>query len=195
MLIGATDSTVQQQNPYVNKAESTQSQAINAADKADAAAEAKQSSSFKEPRDEYIPGGDQPESSAGVYRLEKAEDGKQRIVFDRPDAAEQASDQDQINANPSQPADASSEEKAEPSKKAEDPGGKEGSCTVDTDSVDREIKQLKEKKQQLEQQLNSVQGDDHKREELERQLTQLESELNMKDNDSYRQQHSTFTMS
>lgn len=154
-------------------------------------------------RDEYIPSGDQSKSSAGVYRLEKAEDGEQRIVFDRPDQSENAEKSEQANANPAQPVNGS-EEKAEPIEDADSPkktdepekkdNKKEVTCTGNTDKVDREIKQLKKKKQQLEQQLDSVRSDEDKRKEIEAQLSQVNSELNMKDNDSYRKQHTTYVM-
>ena len=62
-------------------------------------------------------------------------------------------------------------------------------CTTNTDQVDREIKQLREKKKQLEQQLESAVGDEKKCRELEKQLAQINAELAHKDNDTYRRQH------
>lgn len=69
----------------------------------------------------------------------------------------------------------------------------EEKCTGSTDEVDREIKKLKEKKKQLEQQIQSAAGDEKKVKELEEKLAQVESELSQKDNDTYRRQHSTFS--
>lgn len=66
-------------------------------------------------------------------------------------------------------------------------------CTGNTDKVDREIKKLKEKKKELEQQIRSASGDEKKARELESKLAQTESELRQKDNDTYRRQHSTFS--
>ncbi len=66
-------------------------------------------------------------------------------------------------------------------------------CTGNTDKVDREIKKLKEKKKELEQQIRSASGDEKKVRELENKLAQTESELRQKDNDTYRRQHSTFS--
>lgn len=67
-------------------------------------------------------------------------------------------------------------------------------CTTDTDQVDREIKQLREKKKQLEQQLERAVGDEKKCRELEKQLAQINAELAHKDNDTYRRQHASTSM-
>ncbi len=75
----------------------------------------------------------------------------------------------------------------------DDPKKSEEKCTGSTDEVDREIKKLKEKKKQLEQQIQSAAGDEKKVRELEEKLAQVESELSQKDNDTYRRQHSTFS--
>ena len=71
--------------------------------------------------------------------------------------------------------------------------GKE-KCTTDTDQVDREIKQLREKKKQLEQQLERAAGDEKKCRELEKQLAQINDQLAHKDNDTYRRQHAHTSM-
>lgn len=75
----------------------------------------------------------------------------------------------------------------------DDPKKSEEKCTGSTDQVDREIKKLKAKKEQLKQQIQSAAGDEKKVRELERKLAQVESELSQKDNDTYRRQHSTFS--
>lgn len=74
-------------------------------------------------------------------------------------------------------------------KKAGEPAEK---CTGNTDEVDKEIQRLKEKKQQLEQQIQSAAGDEQKVKELENKLAQVESELSQKDNEAYRRQHTSF---
>ena len=56
--------------------------------------------------------------------------------------------------------------------------------TINTDSVDREIKSLKEKQTALQMQLKSASPAES--DELRRQLEQLSSELAVKDNDEYR---------
>lgn len=72
---------------------------------------------------------------------------------------------------------------AEPSKSSEE------DCTVNTDKVDREIENLKEKKEQLEQQIKSASGNERKVRELEKKLAAIEKELAQKDNDTYRRQN------
>ena len=69
----------------------------------------------------------------------------------------------------------------------------EEKCTGDTGKVDREIEQLKEKKKQLEQQIQSAGGDSKKVQELERKLAQVENELSQKDNDTYRRNNTIFS--
>jgi hypothetical protein len=198
MSIETITNSVSQQNIYANKAASLQKTADNKTE-----SNTESATDLQMPRDEYIPSGDQPESSAGVYKLEKTEDGKQRIVFDGPNQAEKTETPEQAEATPTQPVNDSDKtfepvKEDTPSEKADAPeekdSKKEGSCTVNTDSVDREIKQLKDKRQQLEQQLNSAGDDEDKRKEIESQLSQLDSELTMKDNDAYRKQHSTYVM-
>ncbi len=66
-------------------------------------------------------------------------------------------------------------------------------CTGNTDQVDREIEKLKEKKQQLEQQIRSAAGNENEVRELKKKLAQVESELSRKDNDTYRRQHTAFS--
>ncbi len=67
-------------------------------------------------------------------------------------------------------------------------------CTVSTDKVDREIRELKEQKQRLEQRLD-IETDETKIKELEGELAQVERELSQKDNDTYRRQHAAYTFS
>lgn len=62
-------------------------------------------------------------------------------------------------------------------------------CTTNTDKVDGEIKQLKEKQRRLEQQIRSASGDKKKARELEKKLEQVQSELSRKNNDTYRRQN------
>lgn len=75
----------------------------------------------------------------------------------------------------------------------DDPKKTAKKCTCNTDKVDREIEKLKEKKKQLEQQIQAAAGDAQKVKELEKKLAQVESALSQKDNDTYRRQHSTFS--
>ena len=75
----------------------------------------------------------------------------------------------------------------------DDPKKTAEKCTANTDQVDREIKKLKEKQQQLEQQIKSASGDEEKVRELEKKLAQVEMELGQKDNDTYRRQNASFS--
>ena len=116
--------------------------------------------------DEYVP--EEPQEPFGRYWVGKDEDGQPRIYFDDPERAEDAPEQ---------------------------PEGKKDKDEVwecNTDKVDREIEKLKEKRQELEQCLNT-ETDEAKIKELESQLTQVEMEVEQKDNDTYRKQHSIFT--
>jgi len=58
-----------------------------------------------------------------------------------------------------------------------------------TDNVDAEIKQLKNKKAQLEQKISSEPNSS----DLQRQLALIENELRQKDNDTYRKAHTIFS--
>lgn len=65
-------------------------------------------------------------------------------------------------------------------------------CTTNTDKVDREIRELREKKKELEQKLARSDGPEDKK-RLETQLQQTERELQMKDNDSYWRSHAQYS--
>lgn len=75
----------------------------------------------------------------------------------------------------------------------DDPKKDTKTCTGNTDQVDREIRKLKEKAQQLEQQIQAASGDEKKVSDLEKKLAQVKSELSQKDNDTYRRQHTIFS--
>lgn len=69
----------------------------------------------------------------------------------------------------------------------------EEKCVANTDKVEQEIKKLKEKKKELEQQIQSASGDEEKVKELEKKLAQVKQELSLKDNDTYRRQNTVFS--
>lgn len=178
MLIRSVDNNISYQNLYVNKVEDQQNQPVSAADNTGDTLKTGSSATaapLNEPHDEYIPGDDKPENSAGVYTLKQDEDGQKKIIFDRPDSAAK---------NGEQP------EGVDGSKGSD--GKAESKCTANTDKVDREIKKLKEEKTQIEQELRSNRIDENKRKELEQRLTQVESELSTKDNDAYRKQNAAY---
>ena len=129
---------------------------------------AAQERSHKPVMDEYVP--EEKQEPTGRYWLEKGEDGQPKIYFDDP---ERDKDVDT------------------PEQKAAD-GKKEEICTGSTDKVDQEIEKLREKKKELEQQINA-ETDGGKIEALEKELSQVEQELSQKDNDTYRRQHTVFS--
>lgn len=81
------------------------------------------------------------------------------------------------------PKDTASERRPEKAEK-----NPEAKTTINTDEVDREIKQLKERKRQIEQQIQSEQ-DEQRKHALEQELKTIESMLSFKDNDAYRRQN------
>jgi len=115
------------------------------------------------PADEYIPS----DPVKGIYRPGKDADGNPKIDFIDPkkDVSPESKADDKVSSDP---------------KKSE-------STTTDTDKVDKEIEQLKEKKARLEQEIRTVEDDQKKR--LEQELHQVEAELAQKDNDNYRRQN------
>ena len=124
--------------------------------------------------DEYVP--EEKREPSGRYYLGKDENGQPKIYFDDPE-------QDEGAGGP--------EAKAADAPKEKAGGKKAETCTGNTDQVDREIKRLKKKKEQLERQINS-ETDETKKKELESKLSQVENELRQKDNDAYRRQHTVF---
>lgn len=119
--------------------------------------------------DEYVP--EEEQEPGGRYWLGRDEDGQPQIYFDNPEQKKEAEEPEQRAAD----------------KRAE-------TCTGDTGEVDREIKQLKRKRAELEQRLNA-ERDEAKIRDLENRLAQVENELCQKDNDAYRRQHTTFSYS
>lgn len=124
-----------------------------------------------EPKDEYISSEKSGKEPAGLYRLGQDGNGSRKIFFDDPNRSDRTEGKEKPKADVSRP--------GSPSEK----------CVTDTDRVDKEIEKLKEKKQQLEQQIRSASGDEKKVRELEKELAQVESELSQKDNDTYRWQN------
>ncbi len=140
--------------------------------------------------DEYISSEKSGKKPSGLYRVGKDENGNPKVFFEDPKKAGDADGKEQPKVNAD-----NSEENAgggQPRVNADNSGKPAEKCTGNTDMVDREIKRLKEKKQQLEQQIQSAAGDEQKVKELERKLQQVEGELSQKDNDAYRRQHTFF---
>lgn len=140
------------------------------------------------PQDEYVSSEKSGAKPSGLYRVGQDENGNKKIFYDDPYKGAK----EKSGVRP----DDSEEGKYGQSKvKPGEPENSEEKCVANTDQVEKEIRELKEKKKQLEQQIQSASGDEQKVEELERKLAQVESELSRKDNDTYRQQHTQFTES
>ena len=127
------------------------------------------------PKDEYISSEQSGSRPSGLYHMGKDENGNPKVLYDDPKKASGADKKEQPKVGIDSP-----EEDAE-------------KCTTNTDKVDREIKKLKEQKQQLEQQIKAAAGDEEKIKELEKKLSQIESELSQKDNDTYRRQNAVIS--
>ena len=151
----------------------------------------KGSGKLSEPQDEYISSEKSERKPSGLYRIGQDENGNRKIYFDDPNKAGRAGGREEPKADegPSREGRDGKEPKAGGNNQAEP----EKKCVGNTDAVDREIKKLKEKKKELEQQIQSASGDEKKTRELEKQLAQVEQELSQKDNDTYRRQHSVFS--
>lgn len=151
------------------------------AKEAEKAAEEKNPGKPSEPKDEYISSERSGREPVGLYRLGRNENGDRKIFFNDP--------------NPKAAEDDS--EKSADGKERKAGGSGQGKpvekCVTNTDKVDREIKNLKERRQQLMQQIQSASGDEKKIREWERKLTQVDNELSQKDNDTYRRQNASVT--
>ena len=133
-------------------------------------------------RDLYIGSEESHLQSRGLYRLGQDENGNRKIYFEDPE-----------KVNPENEEEPSGTREPQAKEKAADPEKAEEKWMGNTDKVDREIRKLKEKKKQLEQQIQKASGDEKKIQELEKQLEQVERELRQKDNDGYRRQHTSMT--
>ena len=126
-----------------------------------------------EPQDAYVSSQKLGGKPSGLYRIGQGANGRQ--AREKADASDKGGDVGPSNA------------KADGAKKSEE------KCVGNTDRVDREIRKLKEKKQQLMQQIRTTSGEEEKVRVLEKKLAQVESELSRKDNESYRRQHTVFS--
>lgn len=127
------------------------------------------------PKDEYISSEQSGSRPSGLYRMGQDENGNPKVLYDDPKKA------------------AREDKKEQPKVGTDSPKEDAEKCTTNTDKVDREIKKLKEQKQQLEQQIKAASGDEEKVKELEKKLSQIEGELSQKDNDTYRRQNAVIS--
>mgnify|MGYP001087775242 CR=1 FL=1 len=176
------------------------------AKEAEKSAEEKKSGRLSEPQDEYISSEKSGKKPTGLYRVGQDENGNRKIFFNDP-KADHADGKDDRSGE--------GEDGKGPKVSGNNQGKPAEKCVTNTDKVDREIKKLKEKKQQLEQQIQSASGDEapfghpsmpgsapaearvsgdnkeNKIRELEKKLAQVENELSQKDNDTYRRQNAS----
>lgn len=167
-------------------------QAADRADRAketDRAAELKKDGKLSEPQDAYISSEKSGKEPTGLYWVGQDENGNRKIFYDDPKAARgEGKEEPKADADRAREAADGKEPKAGGNNREEPE-----KCVGDTNAVDREIQKLKDKKQQLEQQIHSVSGDENKIRELKKKLAQVEQELSQKDNDTYRRQHTVFS--
>nr|WP_321501787.1 hypothetical protein [uncultured Dethiosulfovibrio sp.] len=200
MSVGSIDNTVQQQNPYANKAVKPQDQEAEGKVEGTGKTEPSKPSQPKGSQDEYIPSSDNQEKASGVYRLEKDENGNQKVTVDRPATmgkeTEEQIDSSAKNEESSETAEGSQKSESKPTKSGGAPKNDDGetsSTTTNTDSVDTEVEKLKKRRTQLQKQLQDAQGDENQRKNIEKQLAQLDAEITLKDSDAYRKQNATYT--
>lgn len=145
------------------------------------------------PHDEYISSEKSGAKPTGLYRIGQDADGSRKIIFDGPKKTDYADGKGRNKTNGESPDD----EKAA-GRRADAKGDNSGKpvekCTANTDKAEREIKRLKEKKRQLEQQIRTASGDEKEVRGLEKKLAQIERELSRKDNDIYRRQNASVVM-
>lgn len=144
-----------------------------------------------EPHDEYINSEKSGTKPSGLYRVGQDENGNRKIYFEDPNKSgnEDGEGQPKVNEDGA----GKNENGGQPKVSGDNSGKPAEKCVANTDKVDREIKKLKEKKQQLERQIRSASGDEKKVRELKNKLAQVENELSQKDNDAYRRQNTVFT--
>lgn len=166
-----------------------------AAEKAGKAEEANREKEEKTPgelpHDEYISREKENREPVGLYRVGQDQEGNRKIFFNDPNKADPArkTEGPRAEGNHREEDAAGKAPRADENKQGKSPE----TCVGNTDAVEREIRKLKEKKQQLQQQMQAASGDEKKIRELEKKLAQVEQELGQKDTETYRRQHTVFS--
>lgn len=141
--------------------------------------------------DRFAP--EEPAVRAGLYRKAKDQNGNPTLRFDDPQKAAKEAEE---TGEPTPAEKAAEEEKAEQEKKAaekkETEKAETRTTTINTDRVDREIKELREKIEDVAQELRTATG--KQAEKLEQELLLDKIELRIKDNDTYRRAHSSVSV-
>ena len=132
------------------------------------------------------------EKVAGIYDVKKDEQGNIQVIFERPDDSNITKSSDNLKQG-SMDKELKSDLLSDEKQKKIDEDGKEGEepiimvTTIDLSAVEREIKDLKQQKQQLEQKLASVSEDE--KQAIQSELERVRQELNVKDTEAYRRSH------
>ncbi len=164
-------------------------------ERADRVTKARDAAGTPRLKDGYIPGEKAGQKPSGLYRVEKDESGRRKILYDDPhrlrkEQPEKAADgKGRVAGKRPEEAADGKEQRAN----GNNPGEPEEKCVGNTDRVEREIRKLKEEKKQLEQKIQSASGDEEKARDLERKLAQVEQELSRKDTDAYSRQNTVFS--
>ena len=136
--------------------------------------------------DRYAP--DEPAVKAGLYRKVKGQDGNPTLRFDDPQKAKEKGEKDLSPAEQAAEEEKAAKEKKAAEEKEAEKKAETKTTTNTTDRVDREIKELREKIEDVSQELRTAVGE--QAEKLEQQLLLDKIELRLKDNDTYRRAHS-----
>ena len=155
---------------YIHKAQTEQT--AKATERAEEAAKSKEKD-----KPEYISSEKSGKKPSGLYHMEQDKNGNPKIIFDTAKKAEEAESE--------QPKGAELKEVSDNDRVKVTIGN--------MDKVKNEIKKLKEKKKQLEQQLKMAAGNEQKTKELKAKLAQVEAELSVKDTAEYKKQHAEYT--
>lgn len=134
--------------------------------------------------DEYVP--EEKREPSGRYWLGRDEDGRPKIWFDDPERTLDGP------GRPDDVSDADGLPQDGGAKRPEKKGKEEERCTGNTDRVDREIEQLKKRREELKRLLHTETSEANVK-NLEKQLAQVERELRQKDNDAYRRRNTVFS--
>lgn len=144
-----------------------------------------------ERQDEYISSEKSGAKPTGLYQVGQDENGNRKIFYEDPNKSAKTDEGKQAGVKENSPE--NSKDSRQQNVNGDSAGEAEEKCIGNTDKVEREIRKLKEQKQQLERQLQSADGDEKKVRELEKKLAQVENELSQKDTEAYRRQNTVFT--
>lgn len=165
------------QTSFVHNIQTVKSEGIRQQNKAEVSVD---HISREQDRDVYLH--EEETISVGLYQVIQDEEGKPKIIFDGTQKKAMESDKSSNGKKNQQAED-----------KITDSQDDKTLCKANTDKVDNEIKELKERKAELEQKVSQAKDDPKEQEKLKEELQAVVNELRMKGNDSYRRQNTEFT--